>query len=64
MRLRLMDEVMPLDGRGILLLSMDEENAPLLQSGARITDARGGGHTVGPGRVVYAPPARRRRGVF
>ena len=47
MRLRLMDEVMPLDGRGILLLSMDEENAPLLQSGARITDARGGVHTVG-----------------
>ncbi len=46
MVLRLLDEVLRLEGRGIVLLSMDEENAPRLYPGARLIDARGRSHTV------------------
>ncbi|NLO85583.1 MAG: hypothetical protein GX096_09175 [Clostridiales bacterium] len=46
MNLRLLDEVVSLDGRGILLLTMDEENAPTLLGGCILTDAKGSEHTV------------------
>ncbi|MEG0048437.1 MAG: hypothetical protein RSE58_08605 [Clostridia bacterium] len=46
MELRLLDEVLAFEGRGIALLCLHEESMPLLASGMRITDARGNTHTV------------------
>ncbi|MEG0742064.1 MAG: hypothetical protein RSC91_08085 [Clostridia bacterium] len=45
MEFHVLDECMALDGRGIVLISMDEACA-LLYSGVEITDARGNTHTV------------------
>ena len=50
MELRLLDEVMPLPGLGIMLMSMDEtrgeELLPMAHTGAVLTDALGNRHSV------------------
>lgn len=46
MELRFLDEVVSLEGKGILLLTMDEEIAPSILGGCTLTDARGNTHMV------------------
>lgn len=46
MTLRLLDSVAALDQRGVLLFSMDEENAPLVSANVRLTDALHQTHIV------------------
>lgn len=41
-----MDELVAPPGRGVILLSMDEESAPLLEAGMTLTDALGREHTL------------------
>lgn len=46
MRIRLLDEVMDLDGRGVMLLCMDDDAAASLRQGVRLVDARGHAHAL------------------
>lgn len=46
MKLRVLDELIAPEGRGVVLLSMDEDNAPLLVAGLELTDALGKAHSL------------------
>lgn len=46
MRLRVLDELFAPDGHGVVLLSMDDDNAPLLTPGTVLTDALNNAHLV------------------
>lgn len=47
MELRVLDECLALGGRGVALLSMDDDCAPLLKTGMTLVDARGARHELG-----------------